>query len=600
MITVVITAAGGGVCQAVLRALRYGPLSVRTVGVDPDPMGVGLYWADAAYLVPPASDEEAYIRRLLEICSAERADALIPGSDPELVPLARHQDRFLRQGTRVIGGSPAAVELCRDKLALARFCGERGLPFVETWPLAEAREMLGGQAPFQFPVIVKPRAGSGSVGVRLVHDLDDLLRVPPEADFVVQRYMPPLWPGQSGQPAPSGRTGAAGRWSQRLDQSNEVSTQLLIGRSGEIIGYSLTINRLKDGVPMEVVPDPHPSGVKASLEVASALAAQGMRGPLNLTGRVTPDGVRFFEANPRFVGSTGARAALGSQAVHAALLEFVLERSEEARACLREPPDALVLRHVEETVVPLDRVERVRETGAGAVTVPLPPAPRRALITGSSCRLAAALAGRLAASAEAAGSPGPFEVGTLPGIEETQKRLRQALEGVDAVVHLAELRPAATDPQPPEELFRANTEGARILAEAARRAGVRRLVYLSTQEVYGGAPRPWSEALVPRPESAYALSKWIGEMACAGRGGEGTSAVILRAPPGGQGAAGGRSEAAGGEETREELCEAIARACALRMPPGGTLVLNVGGSADTRRARLYLGGPGAQAQEEER
>jgi nucleoside-diphosphate-sugar epimerase len=59
-------------------------------------------------------------------------------------------------------------------------------------------------------------------------------------------------------------------------------------------------------------------------------------------------------------------------------------------------------------------------------------------------------------------------------------------------------------------------------AAAARR--VTRVVYLSTGEVYGGAPVPWREGTVPRPNSDYARGKLAGEAAVA----EVAPTVVLR------------------------------------------------------------------------
>jgi nucleoside-diphosphate-sugar epimerase len=109
-----------------------------------------------------------------------------------------------------------------------------------------------------------------------------------------------------------------------------------------------------------------------------------------------------------------------------------------------------------------------------------------------------------------------------------------ALAGVDAVVHLAArvhmLEDTAADAL--AEYRRINVEGTRSLAAAARRAGVRRLLFLSSAKVHGErSVRPFTEMDAPRPEDAYAVSKLEAEEALKQTlaGGQ-TQWTILRPP----------------------------------------------------------------------
>jgi UDP-glucuronate 4-epimerase len=89
------------------------------------------------------------------------------------------------------------------------------------------------------------------------------------------------------------------------------------------------------------------------------------------------------------------------------------------------------------------------------------------------------------------------------------------MEGVTVVVHLAAragVRPSLEDPVAYSET---NVTGTVRVLEAARRAGVRRVVFGSSSSVYGDAtPAPFAEdALAVQPISPYAASKRAGELA---------------------------------------------------------------------------------------
>jgi nucleoside-diphosphate-sugar epimerase len=82
------------------------------------------------------------------------------------------------------------------------------------------------------------------------------------------------------------------------------------------------------------------------------------------------------------------------------------------------------------------------------------------------------------------------------------------------------------------EYRRVNVEGTRSLAAAARRAGVRRLLFLSSAKVHGErSVRPFTEMDAPHPEDAYAVSKLEAEQALKQTlaGGQ-TQWTILRPP----------------------------------------------------------------------
>jgi UDP-glucose 4-epimerase len=102
------------------------------------------------------------------------------------------------------------------------------------------------------------------------------------------------------------------------------------------------------------------------------------------------------------------------------------------------------------------------------------------------------------------------------------------LEGVDILIHAAAWISARSS-LAGDEFFLVNAEGTRKLAAAARQAGVKRMVYCSTQAVYGTRqPTPWPEDQAPHPETSYALSKWMGEEFCRYPLGRSIPTIILR------------------------------------------------------------------------
>jgi UDP-glucose 4-epimerase len=124
------------------------------------------------------------------------------------------------------------------------------------------------------------------------------------------------------------------------------------------------------------------------------------------------------------------------------------------------------------------------------------------------------------------------------------QNMSAALEGVDAVIHSAGLAHAMSGI--PEDDYRVlNTEATIGLARAARRAGAKRFVFLSSIRAQCGptAEMVLTEAVEPRPTDAYGMSKLSAERGLAdldldwvalravlvyGRGVKGNMAQLMR------------------------------------------------------------------------
>ena len=93
-----------------------------------------------------------------------------------------------------------------------------------------------------------------------------------------------------------------------------------------------------------------------------------------------------------------------------------------------------------------------------------------------------------------------------------EDELRRSVEGVDYVLHHAAIASVQTSFEQPLIEQQINSVGTLRLLEAARQAGVRRVVFAASAAAYGNDPRvPKREDMRPMPESPYAISKLAGE-----------------------------------------------------------------------------------------
>jgi NAD dependent epimerase/dehydratase len=100
------------------------------------------------------------------------------------------------------------------------------------------------------------------------------------------------------------------------------------------------------------------------------------------------------------------------------------------------------------------------------------------------------------------------DVEVLPGDVRDPERVFQAVDRTEVVFHLAALIGIPYSYVAPTSYVQVNVEGTVNVAEACRRAGVRRMVHTSTSETYGTARTvPISEDHPMQPQSPYSASK---------------------------------------------------------------------------------------------
>jgi UDP-glucose 4-epimerase len=117
--------------------------------------------------------------------------------------------------------------------------------------------------------------------------------------------------------------------------------------------------------------------------------------------------------------------------------------------------------------------------------------------------------------------PSPYhptdEVDMVLGDLIDTEGLERAMDGCDAVIHLAAVADVGIVAEGPSDAEKTNARGTLSVLEAARAAGVGRVIYGSTIWVYGKADEGTvdEEATLVLPRHVYTATKLAGEMYCA-------------------------------------------------------------------------------------
>ncbi|MFD6296102.1 acetyl/propionyl/methylcrotonyl-CoA carboxylase subunit alpha [Streptomyces sp. NPDC060235] len=173
MFDTVLVANRGEIAVRVIRTLRA--LGVRSVAVfsDADADARHVREADTAVRIGPAPASESYlsVERLLEAAARTGAQAVHPGYG-FLAENAAFAQACADAGLVFIGPSPEAISLMGDKIRAKETVKKAGVPVVpgSSGSGLTDDELIEAAHEIGVPVLLKPSAGGGGKGMRLVRD----------------------------------------------------------------------------------------------------------------------------------------------------------------------------------------------------------------------------------------------------------------------------------------------------------------------------------------------------------------------------------------------------------------------------------------------
>lgn len=181
---ILITGAGGPAGQALIRQL--GARNHWLVGVDMNWVSDGLL---ADFIPIAAADDPRMIYELRDIIDEFRIELLIPTVAEELSTVAMATETgFLR--CRVVIGPSEGVHIAHDKYLTMRRLDAAGVPIPDYALPSDFRSSEEAFERFGSPILIKPRVGRGSRGVRVIHREEDFRWSILSDKMIVQEFAP--------------------------------------------------------------------------------------------------------------------------------------------------------------------------------------------------------------------------------------------------------------------------------------------------------------------------------------------------------------------------------------------------------------------------
>jgi len=173
----VLVANRGEIAVRVIRTLRA--MGIRSVAVfsDADAGARHVAEADVAVNIGPAPARQSYLNidAVLEAAKRTRAQAVHPGYG-FLSENAQFAAALQAAGIVFVGPPAAAIQTMGDKIAAKAAVSAFGVPVVPgvSRPGLTDADLIAGADEVGYPVLVKPSAGGGGKGMRVVHQPSEL------------------------------------------------------------------------------------------------------------------------------------------------------------------------------------------------------------------------------------------------------------------------------------------------------------------------------------------------------------------------------------------------------------------------------------------
>lgn len=146
----------------------------KIVAVDQDLSSAALTEADVVYKVS-GIDNRKYVDELKAIVKKEKVNAIISLNDIELPLLSKSKNEFAALGAQVLVSDSDVIDMCFDKWQTYLFLKNIGLSTPSTFLSINAVKKAIKKQEISYPLIIKPRWGSASLGIHEVGNEAELM-----------------------------------------------------------------------------------------------------------------------------------------------------------------------------------------------------------------------------------------------------------------------------------------------------------------------------------------------------------------------------------------------------------------------------------------
>lgn len=313
MCTILVSGASGIVGYGILKSLRHSHPTYRLIGTTVYDRTAAQAFCDV-FEKAPLTNHETYIPWLIDLIKKYKVSLVIPGIEADVIAWNEHRTTIEQNGALVLLNNSELIKLCADKWLFYQRLIEHNSPYAIPTSLEFDEEIQ------QFPLLLKPRKGSGSKGIKIIENkksLDEHL-----SDLGTKLMIQPI-------------IGSV---------EEEYTTSAFFDLDSQLCASSTLKRKLSQAGFTESAETAEVDDIdKALLHLGKIFMPVG---PTNFQFRVDKGQLKLLEINPRISSATSIRAAFGYNE-SAMSVEFFLQKKSPGQPLLKR---GSAVRYVEDLI----------------------------------------------------------------------------------------------------------------------------------------------------------------------------------------------------------------------------------------------------------
>lgn len=145
----------------------------KVLAADEQMLAPAMVDADIAIKLPSIYAEN-YVTEIIEVVKNHKVNAIISLNDLELPILSKNKDLIEKTGTKVIVSNDDVISIGFDKWKTYNFIKSLGLNTPNTFIRLDEAIAAIENGSLKFPLVLKPRWGSGSIGIDFPESIEEL------------------------------------------------------------------------------------------------------------------------------------------------------------------------------------------------------------------------------------------------------------------------------------------------------------------------------------------------------------------------------------------------------------------------------------------